>query len=329
MHEHAPAGPGPAGSLPAVSVVVATRDRHERLRALLDCLAGQTVGAEAFEVIVIDDGSRDATPALLADLAATGGLQLQVLTQVSSQGPAAARNRGWRAARAQAIAFTDDDCEPVAEWLAALVVAATEAPGAIVQGKTLPNPREVDRLSAFARTLEVTGPSPHYQTANILYPRAVLEALGGFDENYGAPAGEDTDLGWRARDAGVPTTFVPEALVYHAVHERGPLNTLRDASRATDCVKPYRDHPDLRVHLAQGIFFHPSHPLAAQAALALALVPATPFAALFALPYALHLARRARLSNAPVYAAPFLAARDAVEIVATLRGAVKYRVAVL
>ena len=117
--------------------------------------------------------------------------------------------------------------------------------------------------------------------------------------------------------------------MYHAVHERGALNTLRDASRATDCVKSYRDHPELRVHLAQGIFFHPSHPLAAQAALALALVPATPFAALFAAPYVLHLARRARLSNSPLYTAPFLAARDVVEIVATLRGAVKYRTPVL
>src|SRR5918994_7700046 len=124
MHEDASAEPSAAGSLPAVSVVVATRDRHERLRALLDALAGQTVGQDAFEVIVIDDGSRDATPALLAERAAAGGLQLQVLTQPSSQGPAAARNRGWRAARAQAIAFTDDDCEPVAGWLAALVAAA-------------------------------------------------------------------------------------------------------------------------------------------------------------------------------------------------------------
>jgi GT2 family glycosyltransferase len=308
---------------------------------LLHALEVQTADTSAFEVIVVDDGSSDGTDEVLGTARDRGLLDLHVLRQEQSGGPAAARNRGWRSARAAAIVFTDDDCEPVAEWLTTLLEAAAGSPGAIVQGKVLPNPDEVTPLGAFTRSLMVTGPSPHYETANILYPRKVLAALDGFDENYGAVkrrwsetsrptgAGEDTDLGWRARGAGIETIFSPGALVHHAVHQRGPLNSLRDASRATDCVKAYRDHPELREHLANGIFFHPSHPLLAQAALAAALVPATPLAALFALPYAAHLVRRCRWSRTPVYTAPFLAARDAVEIVATLRGAMRHRVAVL
>jgi GT2 family glycosyltransferase len=310
-----------------ISVVVATRDRAARLRSLLAGLDAQTLPGERFEVIVVDDGSRDETPEVLA--AAHAGGSLRAFVQPESRGPAAARNRGWREAAGDLIAFTDDDCVPVPEWLEALLDAARSQPGAIVQGQTLPNPDELDGLGPFARTLEVSEPSPHYQTCNIVYPRDVLARLEGFDEDYGAPAGEDTDLGWRARAAAVDTVFAPEALVHHAVHQRGAVNALRDALRATDCVQAYKDHPGLRAHLSQGLFFHRSHPLLAQAALAAVLARRTPAAAVFALPYVLHLQRRCRAARAPAHAAPFFVARDIVEIAATVRGAVRYRVPVL
>jgi GT2 family glycosyltransferase len=323
------ASPTPGPASPLASIVVATKDRRDRLQALLRALERQTVATGSFEVIVVDDGSGDATPDLLAAAAEHGPLDLHAFRQAASGGPAAARNRGWRAARADLVVFTDDDCEPVAEWLETLLATATDEPGAIVQGKVLPNPAEADRMSAFARSLEVSGPSPHYQTANILYPRRLLEQLGGFDEEYGAPAGEDTDLGWRARGAGAQTVFAPGALVHHAVHERGAKNTLRDALRAADCVKPYRDHPELREHLTKGVFFDQSHPLLAQAALAAVLARRSPAAALFAAPYALDLVRRTRAAGSPAYHAPILAMRDVVEIASTVRGAVRHRVPVL
>jgi GT2 family glycosyltransferase len=310
-----------------ISVVVATRDRAARLRALLAALDAQTLASERFEVIVVDDGSRDETPEVLA--AGHAGGSLRALTQPESRGPAAARNRGWREAGGDLIAFTDDDCVPAPDWLEALLGASRSRPGAIVQGRTLPNPEELDGLGPFARTLEVVEPSPHYQTCNILYPRAVLARLQGFDEDYGAPAGEDTDLGWRARAADVETVFAPEALVHHAVHQRGAMNALRDALRATDCVQAYKDHPGLRAHLSQGLFFHRSHPLLAQAALAAVLARRSPAAAAFALPYLLHLRGRCRDAHAPAHAAPFFVARDIVEIAATVRGAVRYRVPIL
>lgn len=315
--------------VPAVSIVVATRDRAAGLERLLGALERQSVGTDALEVVVVDDGSADSTAALLAGRTSDGVLDLTVLRQPQSGGPARARNRGWRAARAELVVFTDDDCVPTDTWLEALLAVVADHPGAIVQGMTVPNPAQADRLGPFTRSLEVGALSPHYQTANIAYPRFVLEQLGGFDEEYGAPAGEDTDLGWRARHAGVQAIFAPEALVHHAVHERGAIGTLRDAMRATDCVRPYRDHPELRAHLHKGVFFHPSHPLFAQAALAVVLARRDRAALLFALPYAVHLARRSHATGGSVAAAPFLAARDALEIVATVRGAVRHRVLVL
>ena len=314
--------------LPRVAVVVATKDRAELLRALLGALERQTLSPDAFEVLVVDDGSRDATPALLA--AAEGGpLDVRVFRQPQSRGPAAARNRGWQAARAPLVAFTDDDCEPVPAWLESLLGVAAERPEAIVQGMTVPNPADAATMSVFTRSLEVTGPSPHYQTANILYPRRLLEELGGFDEDYGAPAGEDTDLGWRARDAGAETVFVDGALVYHAVHRRSPRDTLKDALRAADCVKPYRDHPGLRSYLFRGLFFDRSHPLLALAAVGAVAATRTPAAAVLAAPYVIDVARRSRAAGSPVRDAPMLAMRDAVELASTIQGAVRHRVPVL
>jgi hypothetical protein len=314
---------------PLVSIVTATKNRSARLQAMLRALEAQTVPADSFEVIVVDDGSDDDTPDVLAMAAEHGPLDLRVLRQPQSAGPAAARNRGWQAARAALIAFTDDDCEPVPAWLETLLAFAADAPGAIVQGMTLPNPDEAEGLSTFARSLEIAGPSPHYPTANILYPRALLEQLGGFDEQYGAPAGEDTDLGWRARATGAQTLFAPAALVHHAVHQRGAMNTLQDALRARDCVKPYRDHPELRAHLSSGLFFDQSHPLLAQAVIAALLARRTPAAAVFAAPYLVYTLKRTRAAGSPLRHAPFLALRDAVEVVSTIQGAVRYKAPVL
>jgi glycosyltransferase involved in cell wall biosynthesis len=318
-----------ASPLPSVSVVVATKNREGMLRALLSCLEAQTLDREAFEVLVVDDGSTDGTRAALEEAVQQGKLNLRALSHEQSRGPAAARNHGWRSARGELIAFTDDDCEPVAAWLERILAEAEANPGQIIQGRVLPNPREAGNAGAFSRSLLVDRPSPHYETANVLYPRAVLEELDGFDEQYGAPAGEDTDLGWRSRARGVDYVFAPTALVHHAVHQRGAMNTLRDALRATDSVRPYRDHPGLRAHLDMGHFYDRSHAFLLQAALAVALARRTPATLLFAAPYVAHMVRRGRIEGKPLHAAPFFVLRDAVEVYATLRGAVRHRVPII
>src|SRR5439155_24140943 len=117
---------------------------------------------------------------------------------------------------------------------------------AVVQGRVEPLPGERDRIGPFARTLWVREAGPFYQTANILYPRALLERLGGFDEAYPFPAGEDTDLGWRAVEAGARVVFAPDALVWHAVHEPGWRGLVRDARRWGSAVRIVKRHPGLR-----------------------------------------------------------------------------------
>ena len=176
-------------------------------------------------------------------------------------GPAAARNRGWRLARAPFVAFTDDDCVPTPAWLETLLAAARQRPDAIVRGRTLPNPAEAHALGSFSKTIHIDGPSPHFETCNVSYPRSLLERIDGFDESYGTGLGEDSDLGCRALAAGGFPAFEPEALVHHAVLARKPAAALRDALHATSAVRSYRDHPRLRQQPLAGVFYDSSHPL--------------------------------------------------------------------
>jgi glycosyltransferase involved in cell wall biosynthesis len=317
-----------AARRPQVSVVVATRDRPRRLERLLAALRAQD-GAPPFEVVVVDDGSRAETVAVLEAVRERGALALEVVrTGDAPRGPGAARNAGWRSARGDAVAFTDDDCEPTPGWLAGLAAAHAAEPRAIVQGRTEPNPADGGRAGVFSRTLRVERLGPRYETCNMLYPRELLEELGGFDEGFGLrPGGEDTDLAWRALEAGRPARFAPDALVHHAVESLGPRGSLRDAARWTETVRVFARHPGARAGLHRRVFWNEWHYLLVRSALALALPPW--MRALVLARHALALRDRARWLRAGSAAIPFLLLYDLVELVAVARGAVRHRTLVL
>ena len=317
-------------STPVVSVVTATHNRKERVAMLLDGLRRQSLAREQFEVIIVDDGSSDGTAELLQEAERRADLPLSVYFHEQPRGAATARNTGWRTASAPLIAFTDDDCVPTPGWLEALLEQARPDADIIVQGRTQPIEGERHRLGPFSRTVDISGPTPHYETCNILYPRALLERLDGLDESYAA-AGEDSDLGWRAVGAGAEHRFAEAALVEHAVHVRKPLAAMKDVLRVPDGVKAYKDHPGLREHLPHRVFYRRSHMLFLEAALAAFLARKSPAALAFAIPYALHVRSRLKLDGGEVSAAgaAYYVALDGVEIAQTLRGAVKHRFPVI
>jgi GT2 family glycosyltransferase len=306
---------------PRVSIVVPTRNRADRLRALLESLAGQKA---AWEVIVVDDASDDQTPAVLREA------DCRAVRLERPGGPAAARNIGWRAAGGSLVAFIDDDCVATPGWVEALAGAYARDPEAVVQGRTEPDPREIGRLGAFARSQSVTAPGPWFQTCNIAYPRALLERLGGFDETFPYPAGEDTDLGWRAIESGARIVFEPAAVAWHAVHVPGPLGLLRVSQRWSTAVRNVARHPQLRSALHRGIFWKRSHErllLAAVGAIALRRAPLLAVAAMA--PYLLiHRAEHGSLAGTAV-ALPAHLAVDSAELVAMLRGSASARTLVL
>ena len=323
-----------------VTVVAATHNRADRLAALLDALRAQTLDGERFNVVIVDDASGDDTARVLAAAQERGDLALTVLRHETGRGPAAARNAGWRAAQTPVIAFTDDDCRPSPDWLqaglAAMAATANGTREAIVQGLTAPDPQEADRLGPFTRSLNVPALDHWYATANMFYSRATLERLGGFDETtFSRPGGEDTDLAWRAIGDGVPAAFSADARVWHAVHELGPLQRLRFATRWDETMAVFGRYPELRRRtLVRGLFWKESHYHLARTVAGL-LLPGRLrlIGAYFAYRYALLLWRRAHWhgdgkGGGPLLV-PYYLAENVVELATALRGAVRYRTPVL
>jgi GT2 family glycosyltransferase len=250
---------------PAISVVVATHQRARLLPRLVDALERQ-VGAPPFEVVLVDDGSADDTWPTIERLAAHSPLPLRGVRMPGQSGPAAARNAGWRAATSAVVAFTDDDCVPQPGWLALLTTALAEVD--IAQGATLPDPAQQHLLGPFARTMDVRSETGYYQTCNVGYRRAVLESVGGFDDDL-RQAGEDIELATRAIAAGATTTFCKQAIVFHDVRPSSLRAHLRGTRRWGGIVLAVRKQPALRDRLQHRVLWKSSHLPAIAAAVGL------------------------------------------------------------
>lgn len=306
--------------------MIPTRGREARLAFALESLAGQLEPAR-FEVIVVRDSDAPEPFAV-----PPGGLRVRYLARPGTAGPTAKRNVGWRATEAPLVAFTDDDCRASEGWLASLLDAA-DGEDVFVQGRTEPDPEEVHLLHGLARSVDVGGPTGWFETCNMAYPRALLERLGGFDESFEF-GGEDTDLAWRAIEAGAEARFAPDALVWHAVVSRSFARAIGEATRWNDLPAVVRRHPGLHDSLYMRHFWTHQH-MGLTLALAGALFArrAPLLAALATLPY---LDSRinwrqptARRLFRGFTTLPVLAAIDATEIVARLPSAIRNRVAVL
>src|SRR4051812_33790830 len=208
---------------PEISVVIPSHGRRLRMRWLLNALEEQTLERGCWEAVVVHDYSDADTEEIFArhPLVADGTVR-HIRIEPGTGAPAYQRNLGWRAARAALILFTDDDCRPEADWVERMLAAAERHPGAIVQGRTRPDPFEKLVYAApHARSLWVEPPGPFAQTCNILYPREVLERGGGFEGGPRGP-GEALAPAGRAKALGPPSAGGREALVYHGV-ESSPL----------------------------------------------------------------------------------------------------------
>ncbi|HET9073796.1 MAG TPA: glycosyltransferase [Solirubrobacteraceae bacterium] len=336
-----PAAEVPAAEVPApeVSVVVSSYERPESLARLLEALAGQSLGADRFEVIVVDNGSGPATAAALDRIAARSPLRLNRIRHERTLGPAGGRNSGWRAARAPLIAFTDDDCRPLPGWLAGLLRAhaAGPRPGelTIVQGRTDPDPADLARLrrTLWARVVSVQAADGRYETCNILYPRTLLQRLGGFDDSLlprglrAAPVGEDTDLGWRARALGARAVFAADALVHHEVVDLGPWGKLAHTTRWAGAVHLFRLHPAAREILFRRLFWNVWHYMLLRALLSLA--GPRWLSRLLLTRYLRAMRGRAAECGAGTWAVPYLVLEDLLECVALAGASLQERTAVL
>jgi GT2 family glycosyltransferase len=202
---------------PAVSVVIPTYRRPALLAGCLEALMHQQGIAHSYEILVCDDGPDEATQGVAtayAARAAARGVRLTYIAVVGTQGPAAARNRGWRAARAPVIAFTDDDTVPSRGWLAAGLAALARWDAWAIAGRIeVPVPPEATDYERNTAELERT----EFATANCFVRRSALERIGGFDERFTAAWREDSDLQFSLLRAGGKVMRTDSARVVHPV----------------------------------------------------------------------------------------------------------------
>ncbi len=307
-------------------MIVPAHDAAETLGATLAALAEQEVEA-AYEVIVVDDGSADATAEVAGSFAG-----VRTVSQAQA-GPGPARNRGVAEARGRILAFTDADCVPTSSWLAEGLEAMDG--GGLVQGAVRPDPSTVPM--PFDRSITVRDATGLFETANLLIDRELFERLGGFEDwlgpVIGKPLAEDLWLGWRARRAGARIVFADAALVHHAVFRRRARDYVGERVRLVYFPAIVAKVPELREGvLHRRVFLNrrtASFDLAA-AGLAAAVLSRSRLPLLAALPYLSRLLGGALpwRRHAPRVAVADAAA-DAIGAGALLVGSVRSRTAVL
>jgi GT2 family glycosyltransferase len=232
---------------PRISVVVPTFHRPELLRRCLDAWIAQTIDPEVFEIVVVDDGNDDCVRALVLGIAEwIRAPQISYLRPLHGHGPAAARNRGWRAAKGALIAFTDDDVIPTPDWLIRGARAFENNRHWIaLSGRVLVplpdgsrRPTDHERMTQGLERAE-------FVTANAFVWRAALEAVHGFDEQFTRAWREDSDLQFRLLAHGAAVGHCPEACVVHPVRDEAWGVCLRQQRNTFFDALLYKKHPRL------------------------------------------------------------------------------------
>ncbi len=207
---------------PRISVVLPTYNRRPRLSRVLAGLERQTVPPSTFEVVIVDDGSKDDTWAWLS-----GNTARSYVVKPQRQangGPARARNAGIAAASAPLILFLDDDVEPTPELVHEHLASHDAEHDVIVMGPlaSLEHYRQpwvaweqakIEQQYAAMIRGDWEPSFRQFWTGNASVAKAHLDAVGGFDPSFNRA--EDIELGRRLHERGLKFRFNPRARGLH------------------------------------------------------------------------------------------------------------------
>jgi GT2 family glycosyltransferase len=207
--------PFPSGTpWPKVSVVICTYNGGRTIRQAVE--GALALDYPDYEVIVVDDGSRDRVPQIVGEY----GDAVRVI-RTENRGLSAARNTGMRAAAGEVVAYLDDDAWPDRQWLKYLAATFLRTNHVGVGGPNVAPPDDGFRARCVAHApggpnhvLLTDAVAEHIPGCNMAFRKSALEAIGGFDEGFRI-AGDDVDVCWRLQDARGTLGFSPAAMVWH------------------------------------------------------------------------------------------------------------------
>ena len=199
-----------------ISVIVPSRNAANSITACVTALCQQQDVPLPYEIIVVADGCTDAT----AELAEEAGAM--VLRQPPN-GPSAARNTGLRAAQGDIVCFTDADCVPLPNWLAAMIAPLQADPEVIgVKGIYTTHQKELTARFVQLEYEDKYDRLRNYDHLSFMDSysaacrRQVLLDIGGFDEHFKTASVEDRELSYRLAAKGYKMVFQPTAVVAHS-----------------------------------------------------------------------------------------------------------------
>lgn len=236
------------------TIQLCTFNRAALLERVLDACFEQSVPSDAYEVVLVNDGSSDDTPNVIERARARATCAFHVIDQPNS-GLAKGRNAGIARANGERIIFIDDDVLPLPNFVEEHLRSHEQHPLAIVRGGAI-NVESFDDLPPPVwRVRDYSG--NFFWTTNVSVPLATIRAIGGFNETFGEYGWEDIDVGLRLRFGGVKAVFNKLALVYHWKPRPRSGNVEKMArqarAQARTAVQLVKIHPHWRAFLATGI----------------------------------------------------------------------------
>jgi glycosyltransferase involved in cell wall biosynthesis len=236
-----------------LTIQLCTYKRPHLLARVLEACFEQTVPPETYEVVLVNDGSPDDTPAVIERLRPFARCAFTVVHQANA-GLSKARNAGLARVSGERIAFIDDDVLPTPVFVEEHLRSDTRFGDVIVRGAVI-NTASFDRLPPPVWSL-ANYSANYFWTSNVSLRRTRLDRAGGtFDESFAEYGWEDIELGMRLRELGTRAVFNKRAVAFHfkppqGVNVAGVLRQVR--AQARTAVQLERKHPHWRVALAVG-----------------------------------------------------------------------------
>lgn len=225
------------------SIIVPTYNNAENITTLLNALSRQSIHPKEYEIIIVDDGSTDATREVTKRFKITNPGHNIIYLKKANGGPASARNVGIAKARGSIIFFTDDDCEPPALWMEKMIAVYKKYPEVVGVGSWYAPPIYELKTNSYQQFMFImyrqsfgpgldffTGKNTDYyqevipqypifftaNTGNISYYKWVLNMVGGFNTSFLGPASEDVELSSRIQFFGFELYY----LQLHILHQK-------------------------------------------------------------------------------------------------------------